>query len=145
MDLDFFKGFAEHVFKNNDGINGMNIFIPKTKAVMVVVLGGPEEKESFINEFFREYCFTNAVDSFCILSEAWMAQMSKGDKFVMPSEHPDKIEVVICSIITKEKASTVLAPIISADTMRVLGPWQELPDTGESPVWQKVFYHPENN
>ena len=139
------QSIVEEMFKAQNGIEGLNLLIPRINAVFQVMFGCDREKDSF-KRIFADYCRVNHVDRFFLVSESWMVQSAIGiDPSIRPSERSDRIEILVCALISVNGNEMGWAKIEEEGGKRILGQWQNHQGEAQSPYWDECLYRPSFN
>jgi len=125
-------------------LTGLNDFDPvvmvKTRhgdiAVAHLLMPDEEEGRAAVAAIMAAVCGVNLGVEATFCSAAWVAQYPKGTDMtmrpdVMPSQHPDRQEMVSLVLINEQGRATMhSAPIIRENNMVGIGLWEEpSPDT----------------
>jgi hypothetical protein len=139
------QSIVEEMFHEQNGIEGLNLLIPRTNAVFQVMFGSDSEKDSF-KYVFTDYCRLNQIDRFFLISESWMVQSAFGlDPSIRPSKRSDRIEILVCALISSKGNEMGWAKIEEEDGKRFLGPWQDHQGAAQSPYWDECLNRPSSN
>ncbi len=126
---------VEQIFDKDHELMGLLVLLPQTKAIIANPFN-EEESQGEFKSFLRNYCSEHNIDHFYIASEAWMVEQKKQDPFIKPSEHPDRQEILVVTLITKTGDVVAFAPIIGAEApARFLGNWKKHTDEKAVSRW----------
>jgi hypothetical protein len=117
--------FIEQIFDKDHMLLGLIVLFPQTKSIIANPFNEKESQEEF-GIFIRNYCLEHNVDHFYIASEAWAVEQKEHNMVIQPSQHPDRQEILVVTLITKEGDTVAIAPIIGAEPpARFLGNWKK--------------------
>lgn len=135
MELEKLQKFIESQISDN--IIHSFVAIPKTKQMIVNICDDNLTKNLFIKEF-KEYCSKNNITEFFLYSEAWI--VASTDKFIMPSESPDREEIAMLAKHSLTGNEVYRANIYGEEgSKRFLGEWTKLEFSGASSIWDECL------
>ena len=113
----------EKIFKISGGIYGLLVFIPKTRKIILVEHKNDNEKCLF-DMMLKEYCKEKNIKEFVTVTEAYMISTIENLPLKVPiDENPNRKEILMICIITKNGNQSAFAEITIEDKKRTLGGW----------------------
>lgn len=119
---------VEKVFNEKHGLDSMYFLFPQTKSIIVNAMSDREAKYVSVAAV-KQYCEENNIDHFYVASEAWVSRREKTDNspIIPPSEDPNREELLIVSLISKNGDAVFCASIIGNEAPgRFLGNWKNM-------------------
>jgi hypothetical protein len=141
-DLSSIREIVTGLFNQSGEVYGTLIFVPTTSTVMNPVFESREDKDKFTSLFMVPYCRKNYGTNFYMASEAWMSTAPADadlSKVPMPSENPDRQEIIMVTEISLLGDLATMAPIIREGDSVSLGEWAEEWRSVTSPVWDRCI------